>query len=63
MKDSNKKCNDYSPHSSSGEGRAPRELSKPPVERISEKGNFSPKIACNTKKETEISLGLSNFEL
>lgn len=30
-KDSNKKCNGHSPHSPSGEGRAPRGLSKPPL--------------------------------
>ena len=30
-KDSNKKCNGHSPHSFSGEGRAPRGLSKPPL--------------------------------
>ena len=31
FKDSNKKCNGHSPHSFSGEGRAPRGLSKPPL--------------------------------
>ncbi len=62
-KDSNKKCNDYSPHSSSGEGRALYGGLLSPRRAHQREREVSPKIACNTKKETEISLGLSNFEL
>ena len=36
-KDSNKKCNGYSPYSTSGEGRAPRGLSKPPLSALQSK--------------------------
>lgn len=36
-KDSNKKFNDYSPHSSSGECRVPQGLSKPPLSAIATK--------------------------
>ena len=40
MKDSNKKCNGKRPHSFSGEGRAPRGLSKPPLSATASKASF-----------------------
>ena len=62
MECSNKKCNSHSPLSIAGEGCAPRGLRKPPLSALSN-GKFSQKEACNTKKETEVSLQLSNFVL
>ncbi|MGM9816444.1 MAG: hypothetical protein ACI304_05240 [Lepagella sp.] len=43
-----------SPHSSSGEGRAPRGLSKPPLSAPSKKGTFYRKLPATQKKETEV---------
>ncbi len=34
-----------------------------PVERTADEGYFSQEQTCNTKKETEVSLRLSNFVL
>ena len=61
-KDSNKKCNGLFPHSSPGEGRAPRGPGKPPLSAPTSR-EISLDSACNTKKETEVSLRLSNFVL
>ena len=56
MKDSDKKCNGKTPHSSSGEGRAPRGPSRPPLSAVQTMGTFTkqyrnkkgrPKSPCN----------------
>ena len=55
-KDSDKKCNGKTPHSSSGEGRAPRGPSRPPLSAVQTMGTFikqyrnkkgRPKSPCN----------------
>ena len=60
---SNKKCNGSSPHSSSGEGHAPRGLSKPPLSVLTTTGSIRHILSATQKKETEVSLSLSNFVL
>ena len=56
MKDSDKKRNGKTPHSSSGEGRAPRGPSRPPLSAVQTMGTFArqyrhkkgrPKSPCN----------------
>ena len=62
MKDSDKKCNGKKPHSSSGEGRAPRGPSRPPLSAVQTMGTFTKQYR-NKKREAEVSLQLSNFVL
>ena len=53
----------HSSHSSSGEGRAPRGLSKPPLSAPVKQETFDRIYPATQKKETEVSLRLSNFVL
>jgi len=58
---SNNKCNGKSAHSSSGEGRAPRGLSKPPVERTRSQRNFHAPILLQHKKGDRSLLEIKYF--
>ena len=62
MKDSDKKRNGKTPHSSSGEGRAPRGPSRPPLSAVQTMGTFTRQYR-DKKREAEVSLQLSNFVL
>ena len=62
MKDSDKKRNGKTPHSSSGEGRAPRGPSRPPLSAVQTMETFT-RLYRDKKREAKVSLQLSNFVL